>query len=255
MKRMKRAISMLLAVVMIITACPNSAFATTVNAMEGGVESHGDYRYMLLSDGTISICGYDNVPESDTEGTYLEIPDSIDNVVVTQIADGAFADNSYIDTVVIPESIAFIGESAFEDCVNLKAIAFYGELPEFNIAVFEGCDALKYFYVLNGIDEETLSSELVDAGLNDVSVLVYENPDALEIAYQEYIHTLVAELNANEQITEINSVETGDTSAATETAEEITEPVYETDLPEETWEDDIDSTDATESIKSSRSNE
>ena len=113
MKRMKRVISMLLAVVMFIAACPVSAFATTTDiAEEGKIEtsSYNDYLYTLLSDGTISICGYTGSSESEQEGLYLEIPSSIDGMAVTQIAEEAFAYNEGIDTVVIPESITVVGK-------------------------------------------------------------------------------------------------------------------------------------------------
>ena len=103
MKKMKRAISLFLAVAMLLSACPISVFATTAGSTEDGtnlaISTYQDFQYTLLPDGTISICGYTGAPEDDTKGTYLEIPSSINNTAVTHIAEEAFADNVYIDTV------------------------------------------------------------------------------------------------------------------------------------------------------------
>ena len=56
----------------------------------------------------------------------VEIPSTItvdDNQVsVTSIADGAFADNTSITTVTIPESITSIGDGAFSGCDNLEYV-------------------------------------------------------------------------------------------------------------------------------------
>ena len=43
---------------------------------------------------------------------------------VTAIGDEAFKDNEYVEIVVIPKSVTSIGENAFENCKNLKAICF-----------------------------------------------------------------------------------------------------------------------------------
>lgn len=222
MNQAKRVISLVLVVVMLFANCPITTFATATEAATE-IHEYENFQYSILSDGSISIYGYDNAPESDTEGTYLEIPESINGITVTQIADSAFADNNYIDTVVIPESIVLIGQSAFVDCVELKAIAFYGELPEFNSDTFEGCSSLKHLYVLSGTDVEVLGSELADAGLNDVSVLEYEDLNALETAYQEYINILDAELHVDEQPTETTTAATDDVTELSETVEETTE--------------------------------
>ena len=74
MKRTKRAIAMFLAVLMLSTTCPISAFAeesseeeqiteweeaenTEASVEETEVLSYGDYLYTVLPDETIAICG------------------------------------------------------------------------------------------------------------------------------------------------------------------------------------------------------
>ena len=259
MKQMKRAISMLLVLAIIVSNCPITAFATTgETALEGvdlGILGYEDYLYTMLSDGAISIYGYDNIPSDDTEGTYLEIPPSINDVAVTQIAANAFAENSYIDTVLLPNTITFVGDSAFANCEDMKAIAFCGDIPELGTALLTGCNSLEYLYVLSGNDLDPLDEQLIDANLENVSVLEYEKIEDLETAYNEYIASLDAELQAMElpvdtagetpvpstpseeieatadgnEIT--TNVTSGSTEEATEATEETTESTPRTSRP------------------------
>ena len=50
----------------------------------------------------------------------VSIPDTIDALPITEIGDDAFADNSTITTVHVPETVEVIGMRAFKNCVNLK---------------------------------------------------------------------------------------------------------------------------------------
>ena len=227
MKRMKRVISMLLAVVMFIAACPVSAFATTTDiAEEGKIEtsSYNDYLYTLLSDGTISICGYTGSSESEQEGLYLEIPSSIDGMAVTQIAEEAFAYNEGIDTVVIPESITVVGNSAFYHCSDLKAIVFYGTAPTFGFTAVEGSSSLEKIFTLNISDISAFCALLVnDLGedhAKGVEIAEYESLDSLKKAYSEYIAAFDANIQTasggDETVTMPGEEETLATAASEE---------------------------------------
>lgn len=52
----------------------------------------------------------------------LEIPAMHNNLPVTHIASGGFKGQVNLQSVVIPESITYIGSSAFEDCLLLETI-------------------------------------------------------------------------------------------------------------------------------------
>lgn len=53
-----------------------------------------------------------------------------DHEDVTKIGNGAFADNKYMRSITIPESITTIGENAFCGCSNLREIHFEKSLPD-----------------------------------------------------------------------------------------------------------------------------
>ena len=76
---MKRLLAMFLAVVMLVTNCPVTAFATDTEILESG-----NFRYQILSDETASICGYTGKAK---EGTvHLKVPDSIDGIPVPKLS-------------------------------------------------------------------------------------------------------------------------------------------------------------------------
>lgn len=79
----------------------------------------------------------------------LEFPE---NITATQIADEAFKDNENVEIVIIPKSVATIGERVFEDCVNLKAVCFVQldkqDIPDSSLTLisesaFTGCENLQ----------------------------------------------------------------------------------------------------------------
>ncbi len=99
-----------------------------------------DFAYTANGDGTCTITGYTG------ENAAVEIPAAIDGLQVTGIGDMAFAGKSFITSVVIPEGITWIGDSAFEGCslgsltlpsslTRLGGYAFFfnNELTEVNI--------------------------------------------------------------------------------------------------------------------------
>ena len=104
MERMKKAISLLLVVAMLLTNCPVTAFASDADVLESGA-----FRYEVLEDGTLSICGYTGEPEDGL--LHLEIPETLADAAVTQISGHAF-EKAEVTTIAIPESIRRVEDEA-----------------------------------------------------------------------------------------------------------------------------------------------
>lgn len=84
-----------------------------------------------------SIDGHNN-PKGD-----LVVPSSIDGKNVYSISANAFKGNKEITGIEIPYSIAGIGASAFENCINLKKVTFSGfGLEDINSSSFRSCSSL-----------------------------------------------------------------------------------------------------------------
>ena len=126
---MKKSISVLLAILMVLTMLPLgslSAFAAT----------SGDFEYEVYSETTCAIIEYTG------SASNLTIPSQIDGYTVTDIGVGAFSGYKSLTSLTLPDTVSCIAEGAFEDCTSLKSVSF----PE-NIRIFYhafcGCISLE----------------------------------------------------------------------------------------------------------------
>ncbi len=118
-----------------------------------------DFTYETSADGTVTITGYvgDATAEeesSDAEVTVV-IPDTIDGMAVTAIAEGAFADHAAIDRISVPDGVTSIGFGAFKGCKGLTSM----RTPVFT------CENAPYFGALFGAETFEANGYTVPAGL------------------------------------------------------------------------------------------
>lgn len=71
----------------------------------------------FLSDGEGTLIGLNQSLQNNEKK--VVIPDSIDDEIITRIGMFAFAEDSKIQTVFVPEGVKLIDESAFYYCKNL----------------------------------------------------------------------------------------------------------------------------------------
>ena len=95
------------------------------------------FSWTTLEDGTLALTGY--------RGTSYEpvIPASIDGVAVTAIADYAFAGNSAIVRLTVPQSVVSVGAHAFDGASSLTVIRFEGSDVTLGEAAFARCVSLR----------------------------------------------------------------------------------------------------------------
>ena len=130
---MKKTISILLAVIMVLSvlfAVPFSASAQETQTAQTAVESEG-YLYELLPDGTAEITESDfyietaNIPSTTAGSTVTSIGEkafwmciNLTEVIipdtVTDISKDAFGMCEKLETIIIPESVTSVGPSAFK---------------------------------------------------------------------------------------------------------------------------------------------
>ena len=87
------------------------------------------------------------------EGTSTEIviPDTVDGVAVTTIADSAFQDKQRITSITVPNSVTYIGDLAFYDCDNLTSVTIGNNVTIVGYNAFASCQSLEEIY-FNAMD-------------------------------------------------------------------------------------------------------
>ena len=131
------------------TALPNTVVSSvaviSANAEEETeVLTYGDFKYTLLEDSTVEITRYNGLDEE------IEVPAEIDGAAVTSIGDNAFA-HPFIKSIVIPDSVAKIGNKAFAGCWGLKSITLPKNLECIGRDAFGDCRMLKSIVIPDGV--------------------------------------------------------------------------------------------------------
>lgn len=70
---------------------------------------------------------------------------------VKVIGSHAFANCSYLDSIVIPESVTEIGEGCFADCIRLKSIIIPKSIAKISRNAFSGCIGLEFVRISEGV--------------------------------------------------------------------------------------------------------
>ncbi|MBR3987885.1 MAG: leucine-rich repeat protein [Clostridia bacterium] len=124
---MKRILSLTL-----IIALTLSLFClVTANAQE-----NNGLTYIKAKDNNVIIAGYNGTEE------VLTIPDTIDSCPVTEIMYNAFADNTTLKKVYLPDTVTTIDYNAFRNCFNLEYVELPNGLIRINEGAFENCRKL-----------------------------------------------------------------------------------------------------------------
>lgn len=95
-----------------------------------------DFRYEITNENEVTILSYGG---NDTE---VIIPSHIEDNPVTEIGLAAFYLNSQIVSVVIPDSVKFIGHDAFGKCTSLQTVVLSANLTAIDVLAFEYCESL-----------------------------------------------------------------------------------------------------------------
>lgn len=129
-------------------------YGLTEEAIERLGLKAGDYVYLHFNDKLTETVGENSFTYVDngngvtiTGGTIknpnVTIPAEIDGKPVTEIGMNAFAFNSNIETLAIPENVKRIGWYAFNTCENLTEVTLPESLEYIDNWAFERCSSLK----------------------------------------------------------------------------------------------------------------
>ena len=113
---MKKALSIILVLVLMLTAAPLGGFVgLDLPKLTASAATYGDLTYLEYDT-------YIEITDCDDFATSVDIPSKINGKPVTSIGDGAFYDCIDLESIAIPASVTSIGNGAFSWCDSLIAI-------------------------------------------------------------------------------------------------------------------------------------
>lgn len=106
------------------------------------VKNNGDFEMVLRADSnSYKLASYNGNEKN------LEIPAMHNGMPVVEIGEKAFMGNKTLVSVVIPDSVEIIGDSAFKNCQRLELVTigkYESKLGEIAKQVFLGCTLLEF---------------------------------------------------------------------------------------------------------------
>ena len=175
MQNTKKALAVLLAVLILALSMPFAAFAEGETPATSG--TCGPDATWSFADGTLTISGTGATDEYNTTGQnapWNALKKSITKVVVgegvTQLSKQFMYKGSALKTVELPESLTTIGRQAFLGCTKLESINFPASLTKIVNLAFDDCGKLKATYPGTAKDWDEKVSVAADAGLDNSQI-------------------------------------------------------------------------------------
>ena len=163
---MKKALSIILAILMIVTTIPMAFAADVVASGECGA----NVTWALDSDGVLTISGEGAVESK----PWKDYKDSIKTIVIeegiTELIHWAFQNYQAITEVFISSTVKKLRAGAFSGCTSLKEVVFTGDVI-LNQYAFDNCTSLKT--VIFYSDVEFASSYIFKGCTNLTEVIFY----------------------------------------------------------------------------------
>ncbi|MBQ7133518.1 MAG: leucine-rich repeat protein [Ruminococcus sp.] len=138
---MKRIVSVLLCVVIVLTMLSSVTFATFADVADESLFTfyHDGNGYVVLD-----YLGND---------AQVKIPDTYCEYPIVGISEYAFSDCTFIESVELPDSITFIGLRAFQGCTGLKSVKWSDGLNSIGQGAFSGCSSLETAILPDSVSE------------------------------------------------------------------------------------------------------
>ena len=170
---MKRLVSALLCLCILLTLLPVSAMAAE-NVSSG---SCGDnLTWELDAEGTLTISGtgdmwdYTWQEKTPWASSYSSIKEVILKNSVTSIGEYAFSGCSSLTSVTIPNSVTSIGEYAFSDCSSLTSVTIPNGVTSIEHGAFSSCSSLTSVIIPNSVTSIETGAFYHCTGLTNVTI-------------------------------------------------------------------------------------
>lgn len=135
---MKKILSVLLAILFIISIIPVSQIAVSA-------ATSGYYTY-TVSGGKATITDV-----SDKISGNITIPSDFGGYTIVAIGDRAFYECDSVTKITVPDSVKSIGDAAFSFCGNLTSVELPSDITSINEGVFSDCEKLVDISIPDGV--------------------------------------------------------------------------------------------------------
>ena len=148
----------------------------------------------------------------------LVIPDTIDGLPVTEIAENAFANDSDIETVTLGANLTRIGRSAFSYDNNIVSVSGMNRLTYIDESAFEGASSLEGDISFSSYLLYIGSMAFANTSIENIAFADIGNPEVVEDAFKEC--TQLESVHIGSQMNRFSEVFNGDENLATITVGE-----------------------------------
>jgi len=138
---MKKALSILLSLILVLAALPFSAVESS--AVDYHTSQDGEWMYYLnenneaiIYSGSTSSSAYLG---SDTD---IVVPSYIDGYPVVSLGQYTFSGNTNLQSIVLPNTLTTISNHVFRNCTNLTSVTFGNSVGIIGPSSFEGCSSI-----------------------------------------------------------------------------------------------------------------
>ncbi len=157
------------------------------------VSARESLTYRELRNGEGELYGYEVAGIGNVTSSLIEVPSMAFGQPVLKVAYGAFNGNSFIEKIVIPNSVVEIEEGAFFGCQNLtelqipSSVTKIGDLafsfcPKLTFNEYEGCKYLgnseNPYHILISINDKTSSTISLH---NNVGIIYYSSLSGVSV--------------------------------------------------------------------------
>ncbi len=138
---MKKALSILFSLVLIIAALPLAAVESF--ATDYYTSPDGEWMYYLNeNDEAIIYSGSTNSSAYLGSDTDIVVPSYIDGYPVVSLGQYTFSGNTNLQSIVLPNTLTTISNHVFRNCTNLTSVTFGNSVGMLGPNSFEGCTSI-----------------------------------------------------------------------------------------------------------------
>ena len=138
---MKKALSILLSLILVLAALPFSAVESF--ASEYYTSPDGEWMYYLNeNDEAIIYSGSTSSSAYLGSDTDIVVPSYIGGYPVVSLGQYTFSGNTTLQSITLPNTLTTISNHVFRNCTNLTSVTFGNSVGMLGPNAFEGCTAL-----------------------------------------------------------------------------------------------------------------